>query len=189
MSSSRKEQKLNTKIVIPAIALIAISGVGLIWYTAWGKNTNKHSPEASPASAGSTRPSPSPQRISKPAPTTQASAAPAVSQPSGSNAGSLQAPTGSLLSSTTISLSSGATVEESTCQTDLGISCSIVIKNTQGSEIGRISAPEVDGRGGHLIDWDVKKYITTPGVYYVLAEARSGNFTSSSGRYKLEVQP
>ena len=125
-------------------------------------------------------------RTNAPAPTSTLN--PSATKASTAPVSSLPKPEGSFLSSPNVSLSSVNTTQESTCKTIPGATCTIVLKNSAGVVIAEIPVPEVDDSGGHLVYWDVKKYISQPGNYDVYAKATSGDKSSVSSTYKLGVQ-
>jgi hypothetical protein len=148
-------------------------------------NKTAVTPQGSAQSSPTPTPSPVAAKTASPKP---GSGSVATSTPNApvSEGATLPAPTGSLLSSAKVSLSG---TEESTCATAHGVACYLVIKDSSGAELGRLLVPEVDGNGGHLLDWTVNKTISSVGKYTVSALAVSGAKTAVSGSYDLEVTP
>lgn len=112
-----------------------------------------------------------------------------AAQPTSTSAGPIS-PSGTFVSNHHPDLSGSPypSQEESTCNTTVGASCSIMFTN--GSIVKKLEAQTVNSNGAAFWTWDVKTAGFTQGTWHIQAVAvLNGNTTTSTDPVSLEVGP
>jgi hypothetical protein len=172
-----------------AIAVVLILVVGLAVLAAYGRRKAAKTVSASPSPV-STAASPAVtvqpgQSINPGTETSTPSASPTSAASTRPVASTMAAPTGQLLSSSSVSLS-GSNAEESVCQTVIGATCLIFVTSPAG-QTASFAAPSTDDQGGHLVDWTAKQYADAAGIWKIYAQASLNGQFSSSPAYNFTV--